>query len=143
MVPQNPKTATERAFTPPVPQGQPNTSLQTRSSASISTQATIDGLQFIRQSIEGTGLSPEAIEIYMSSWRKSTQQQYKSYMERWLKFCSENDFSPSSPHISKVIKYLLSLFNSGLGYSCLLHVVLFHQFYYNKVGFPLEVTPWL
>ena len=98
MVPQNPKTATGRAFTASISQRQSDTPLQAGSSASTSTQVATDGLQFIRQSIQGTGLSPEAIEIYMSSWRKFTQQQYKVYIERWLKFCSENDFSLSSPN---------------------------------------------
>ena len=90
-------------------------------------------MQFVRQSIQGVGLSPEAIEIYMSSWRKSTQQQYKGYIERWLKFCTDNSVSPLSPQISEVIEYLLSLFNSGWGYSCLntarsaLSSVLFYQ----------------
>ena len=133
MVSQNQKTATDRAFTATVSNGHPDTTLQARSSASTSPQATVDGMQFVRQSIQGMGLSPEAIEIYMSSWRKSTQQQYKGYIERWLKFCTDNRVSPLSPQTSEVIEYLLSLFNSGLGYSCLntarsaLSSVLFHQ----------------
>ena len=82
MVSQNQKTATDRAFTATISNGHPDTTLQARSSTSTSPQATVDGMQFVRQSIQGMGLSPEATEIYMSSWRKSTQQQNKDYIER-------------------------------------------------------------
>ena len=55
----------------------------------------------------------------MASWRKSTQKQYKGYIERWLKFSYDNQFDPSTPQICEVIEFLFMLFKSGLGYSCL------------------------
>jgi hypothetical protein len=118
MVSKSSETTTSRAVTFAIPERHPNTALQARSSASTGTQATADGMQFIRQAIQGIGMSQEATEIVMSSWRKATQKQYKGYIERWLKFCSENDFNCRSPQISEVIDYLVTLFESGLGYSC-------------------------
>ncbi|XP_046844499.1 uncharacterized protein LOC124438412 [Xenia sp. Carnegie-2017] len=80
-------------------------------STSSVTEITTDGLQFIRQSIESTGISPEATEILMCSWRKSTRQQYKGYLERWTRFCLKNGFQPCAPQINEIIadcKWLLT-----------------------------------
>ena len=117
MVSHSPEDATPRTAVVALPEGHSNIALQTRGSTSPVTEITTDGLQFIRQSIESTGISPEATEILMCSWRKSTRQQYKGYLELWTRFCLKNGFQPCAPQINEVIDYLLSLFKSGLGYS--------------------------
>ncbi len=142
MVSKSSETTTSTAITFAIPERHPNTALQARSLASTGTQATADGMQFIRQAIQGIGISQEATEIVMSSWRKATQKQYKGYIERWLKFCSENGFNSSSPQIREVIDYLVMLFESGLGYSCVNTARSALSSVLCKVVTLSEVIPW-
>ena len=119
MVSQSSKTTDTETPAAAIQERHPSASIQTEGSASSCPQTTVDGMQFIRESIKDVGISGEVTEILMSSWRKSTQKQYKGYIERWLKFSYDNQFDPSTPQICEVIEFLSMLFKSGLGYSCL------------------------
>ena len=45
--------------------------------------------QDIRETTIGPGISPEAADLILSSWRMSTRKQYGMYVKQWLSFCSK------------------------------------------------------
>jgi len=63
----------------------------------------LDGLSFIRNTFAQQNLSPDITNILMASWRKGTQNQYKTYVEKWLAFCCERKIDHSSPQISEAL----------------------------------------
>ena len=77
----------------------------------------LDGLSFIRNTFAQQNLSPDITNILMASWRKGTQNQYKTYVEKWLAFCGERKIDHSSPQISEALQFLTYLYNQGLSYS--------------------------
>lgn len=77
----------------------------------------LDGLSFIRNTFAQQNLSPDITNILMASWRKGTQNQYKTYVEKWLAFCCERKINHSSPQISEALQFLMYLYNQGLSYS--------------------------
>ena len=77
----------------------------------------LDGLSFIRNTFSQQNLSPDITNILMASWRKGTQNQYKTYVEKWLAFCGERKIYHSSPQISEALQFLMYLYNQGLSYS--------------------------
>jgi len=77
----------------------------------------LDGLSFIRNTFTQQNLLPDITHILMASWRKGTQNQYKTYVEKWLAFCGERKIDHSSPQISEALQFLMYLYNQGLSYS--------------------------
>ena len=77
----------------------------------------LDGLSFIRNTFAQQNLSPDITNILMASWRKGTQNQYKTYVEKWLAFCGERKIDHSSPKISEALQFRMCLYNQGLSYS--------------------------
>lgn len=65
------------------------------------------------------GLSEEAAEIILSSWRQSTKKQYGTYITKWLQFCSEKQINTFQPLLKELIQFLTVLHTSGLGYSAI------------------------
>lgn len=55
----------------------------------------------------------------MTSWRKGTTKQYRSYLSRWTEFCKRQNISPYSPGTTKAIEFLTELFHSGVGYGAI------------------------
>ena len=74
-------------------------------------------LSFIRNTVAQQDLSPDITNILMASWRKGTQTQYKTYVERWLAFCSERKINHSFPKLGEALQFLMGLYNQGLSYS--------------------------
>ena len=75
--------------------------------------------QAIWEHLQDQGISRRAAEVINASWRSSTQQQYRTYLQRWLWFCSERKTPPINPSVNDIIEFLTSLFDSGLGYCAL------------------------
>ena len=76
-------------------------------------------MQVVMQQFKNSGFSDRATELLMSSWRVNTKKQYTSYISRWLKFCSEKNYSPRTPSIVEVVNFLTDCFEKGLGYSAI------------------------
>ena len=87
-------------------------------STSTSKTATTS-LPSVRQTLLGSGLSPEAENILLQSWRTSTRKQYDSYLARWASFAESRGDDPNSPTPALLVNYLGELFQTGLGYSAL------------------------
>ena len=68
---------------------------------STTQEPALDGLSFIRNIFAQQNLSPDITNILMASWRKGTQNQYKTYVEKWLSFCGERKIDHSSPQINE------------------------------------------
>ena len=65
------------------------------------------------------GISDQASELIMSSWRPATQKLYNVYISRWIEYAKANNISVELPSISHVVNFLASLFHSGLSYSAI------------------------
>ena len=55
----------------------------------------------------------------MASWWSGTQQQYKTYIEQWVKFCGERKINCHSPQIGEALDFLAGLYDKNLSYSTL------------------------
>ncbi|WAR08315.1 LOW QUALITY PROTEIN: POL-like protein [Mya arenaria] len=73
----------------------------------------------VREQYKDQGLSDNAIDVIMSSWRKSTKKQYTTYINKWNMYCTENNVHVSSPVVCDVINFLDKLFSEGLTYNVL------------------------
>ncbi|WAQ94142.1 hypothetical protein MAR_006613 [Mya arenaria] len=73
----------------------------------------------VREQYKDQGLSDNAIDVIMSSWRKSTKKQYTTYIHKWNMYCTENNVQVSSPVVCDVINFLDKLFSEGLTYNVL------------------------
>ncbi|WAQ96537.1 UBP34-like protein, partial [Mya arenaria] len=88
-------------------------------SASFSQQTTSNAMSYIRRSYEKRNLSKKSINIIMASWRKTTQKQYSTYINRWIHFCREREIDPLQTPIEYCIEFLTELYDSGLSYETL------------------------
>ena len=93
-----------------------NASFQQSKNASISQQTSHNSLQIVRQSFESQDLTKSAIDIAMHSWRDSKKQHYWSYVQKWMRFCTEKHAGPMASSVKLVLEYLASLFHAGIGY---------------------------
>ena len=75
------------------------------------------GSSFIRNTLQGFGLSQSASTLIQESWRPGTRVQYDSLLRGWQGFCSQRKIHPLSPTILDVIAYLTSMYDRGLQYT--------------------------
>lgn len=71
----------------------------------------------LRSSFRQYNVSKEVTEVLMASWRPGTQKQYKTYINKWLEFCSKRTIHHSSPKINEAVEFLMTLHSQGLSYS--------------------------
>ncbi|WAQ94141.1 hypothetical protein MAR_006612 [Mya arenaria] len=88
-------------------------------SASFSQQTTSNAMSYIRRSYEKRNLSEKSINIIMASWRKTTQKQYSTNINRWIHFCREREIDPLQTPIEYCIEFLTELYDLGLSYATL------------------------
>ncbi|VDH89896.1 Hypothetical predicted protein [Mytilus galloprovincialis] len=77
----------------------------------------IGGFQDLRNKMCEGGVSAEAADIIINSWRDSTKKQYGTYIKKWLLFCDKEKTDRFDPSVNSVLKFLLELHLNGLGYS--------------------------
>lgn len=63
-----------------------------------------------------SGLPVDTTDIIMSSWSKSTQQKYATYINQWLSFCESNGTNYLHATTKDGLKYLTQVFNNGRHY---------------------------
>ena len=107
---QRPKLHSSKSKRSPVSTSQEKTSINNNEDGSF---------QAIWEHLQDQGISRRAAEVISASWRSSTQQQYRTYIQRWLCFCSERKTPPINPSVNDIIEFLTRLFDNGLGYSAL------------------------
>lgn len=78
-----------------------------------------DGMQAIRTTIQKQGISEEATDIILKSWRPGTTKQYQPYIRKWIQHCCQRDIDPTNSTVGQALDFLLERFKKGLGYSAL------------------------
>ena len=73
----------------------------------------------VREKLRNKEVPEQAINITMSSWRRSTQIQYRCYIKKWVQFCGERKISAFERNVNLVLEFFTLLYNCGSGYSCL------------------------
>jgi hypothetical protein len=73
----------------------------------------------IRRNYESEGISRNATNIILASWRRSTQKQYATYISKWILLCDKRKINSVCPTLNQVLEFLNSLFESGLSYSAI------------------------
>ena len=76
-----------------------------------------NGLSALRNSFRKYNVSPAVMDVLMASWRGGTQKQYKTYINKWLEFCSKRNINHSVPEIGDAVEFLMTLKEQGLSYS--------------------------
>ena len=76
-------------------------------------------LSLIREGPAKYQLSSRARDVLLASWGRGTSKQYQMYLGKWQKYCAERKLDVFQPNISDAIEFLVSLYQSGLGYSAL------------------------
>ena len=94
-------------------------SLQHNGSSQTTQKPPFDGLSFIRNLYTKRNLSEDAIAVLCSSWRTSTQLQYKVYFTKWLYFCNQQKLDPLCYNAVNCVHFLTSLFSAGKSYSAI------------------------
>lgn len=78
-----------------------------------------DGMQAIRTVIQKQGVSREAADIILKSWRPGTSKQYQPYIRKWIQYCHQRSIDPTNSTVGQALEFLPELFKKGLGYSSL------------------------
>ena len=73
----------------------------------------------VREALEKQGLPRASANIILSAWRQSTKRTYTTYIQQWLRYCSEQSKDPFNPTPVELITFLTKLFKTGIGYSAL------------------------
>ena len=79
----------------------------------------VAGMQVVRQALQRQKLPQRAVDIIMKSWRSGSQKQYATYLNRWIAFCHDRATSVFCRDIHVVLDFLVTLADSGLGYSAI------------------------
>lgn len=74
-------------------------------------------MQSVRARLTDQGISEQASDLIMASWRPATQKLYNVYISKWIDYAKSNDFPVDFPTISHIVNFLAHLFYSGLSYS--------------------------
>ena len=70
----------------------------------------IDGFKVTEQSFPTRGLSSYSIVIFLNSWREGSRKQYRVYLKRWVRFCSERKIDPIRAPIASALDFLMDLY---------------------------------
>ena len=103
----------------PEPRQEPPSTPGTSGTTPSVEKTEIDGVSCLRNSFTNHNISGHVADILMASWRSSTQKQYKTYIEQWLKFCGEGKINYYSPQIGEALYFLAGLYDKHLSYSTL------------------------
>jgi site-specific recombinase XerD len=77
-----------------------------------------DGLELIREAFRESGLTGEFTDFIMLSWREGTLKQYKTYLNKFVKF-SGSHVDIRKPRIKDILDFLFHMFQSGYSYSAI------------------------
>ena len=75
-------------------------------SSSTLPQTPVDWLSCVRETLNSEGITGEALNIIIVSWRVSTQKQYKTSVSAWLEYCKKQRISIKAPSLPKLLDFL-------------------------------------
>ena len=88
----------------------------TRTSPPVISQTSTSWMSLIRASLAAQGITGEAQDSILASWRDGTRKQYCTYITAWLKYCSDCNISQVNPKLQQVLHFL-TLQSKRVGYS--------------------------
>ncbi|KAL8598175.1 hypothetical protein ACOMHN_043246 [Nucella lapillus] len=74
-------------------------------------------MQHIRKRYQQQGLSPNATNLLMASWRNSTKQMYGVYINKWERNACGKQVDPISSLLNEAVNFLASLAEQDYSYS--------------------------
>ena len=75
------------------------------------------GMESIRGEAKARGLSNDASNLLVESWRKGTQSSYNTCWKYWNSWCGERNVDPIQASVECVANFLTELYNKGYAYS--------------------------
>ena len=76
----------------------------------------ISSMAHIRESFTSRGISTEATDLLLSSWRPKTKSNYNSLFAKWSCWCTERNRDPTMGPVEDIINFLAQLFKEGYQY---------------------------
>ena len=73
----------------------------------------------LRDRLAREGISAQAADLLMASWRPGTERAYRSAWQQWTSWCSQREISPLCPSLGEVLDFLTELFHRGRQYRTL------------------------
>ena len=81
--------------------------------------AKISSMAHIRESFTSRGISTEATDLLLSSWRPKTKSNYNLLFVKWSCWCTERNRDPTMGPVEDIINFLAQLFKEGYQYRSL------------------------
>ena len=76
-------------------------------------------LACLRESYSSQGISPQASDLMLASWRDKTNSNYGSSFSRWASWCQQRGQNPLVEPIEDVVNFLANLYSKGYQYQSL------------------------
>ena len=70
-------------------------------------------VEHLRERLDEQGLSSQATDLILNSWRTKTNKSYDSLFGRWNRWCTERGSNPFSGPVSEVANFLATLYQEG------------------------------
>ena len=74
-------------------------------------------MEHLRERLHGQGLSGQATQLILQSWRTKTNKSYDSLFGRWSRWCGERGSDPFSGPVTEVANFLATLYQEGYQYN--------------------------
>ena len=73
----------------------------------------------IRKAYRNAKISEHTTAIILCAWKPGTHKQYSVYICKWNYFYKQRQISGVAPDVNRVIEFLTTLYDEGLGYSAI------------------------
>ncbi|XP_038051563.1 uncharacterized protein LOC119724536 isoform X1 [Patiria miniata] len=74
-------------------------------------------MPFVRENLQRQGISQDAADIIIASWRPATKKSYRSAIQKWILFCARGQINPVRAPVTVVLDCLTEEFHKGNSYS--------------------------
>ena len=81
--------------------------------------STTGRVQGIRMHLKTEGISDEAVDLIMASWRSKTDANYDSAWRKWQEWCSDKGVYPFAADLPSILSFLADQYNEGRAYRSL------------------------
>ena len=81
--------------------------------------ANTSGMANLRESFTSQGISPEAADLLLASWRSKTKSNYDSLFAKWAGWCQSRHRDPTTGPVEDIVNFLAELYRDGYKYRSL------------------------
>uniref|UniRef100_A0A1X7VY44 Core-binding (CB) domain-containing protein n=1 Tax=Amphimedon queenslandica TaxID=400682 RepID=A0A1X7VY44_AMPQE len=74
-------------------------------------------VEHLRERLNEQGLSSQATDLILSSWRTKTNKLYDSLFRQWNRWCTKRDSNPFSGPVCEVANFLPTIYQEGYQYN--------------------------